>query len=263
MVRQFKFHDSSERSGRSRLLYATLLILLLFFLDLISGGAVRNLVRSAASSVWAASAGLQRTVLDSGFFASRRALTDEIEMLRAQLQQNSEKAAAYEVVASENELLRSLLSLSQQERGVTVPVVSSVRSSPYGTFVVGAGRDAGITAGSLVLSEGGFVVGRVSEVQKNSSLVSEILAGGARIDVMISGAVASASGRGGGNARVGMPRAISISVGEPVTAPELRGRAVGLVGSVESDSASAEQTVYFSLPVNLASLRYVYIVPIQ
>ncbi len=263
MAKQFRFQDPHERSARSKLLYATLLVLLLFFLDLLSGGAVRGLVRSGLSQMWRASSSVHSALFESGYFSSRRALTDEIEALKAKVQANEEKAAAFEVASSENELLRSLLNLARQERGVMASVVSSVRASPYGTFLIAAGKSEGIVAGSLVVTEGGFVAGRVSEVQGEVSLVKEIFAGGARTDVMISGAIASASGRGGGNARVAMPRAVPISVGDVVTAPELGGRAVGLVGRVESESASAEQTVYVSLPTNLGSLRYAYVVPLQ
>jgi hypothetical protein len=62
---------------------------------------------------------------------------------------------------------------------------------------------------------------------------------------------------------VRMPRGIEIQEGDVVTAPQLGGRPIGLVGHIDSDTSSAEQTVLVSLPVNLASLRYIYIVPIQ
>jgi cell shape-determining protein MreC len=263
MARQFRFHDSQERTGRSKLLYATLLVLFLFFLDLLSNGAVRGLAQYGASHVWRGAQHVRSSVLDSGYFSSRRALAREAEMLRTQLLGSEERAAALAALERENELLRSLLHLSQRERGVTAPVASSFRSSPYGTFLIGAGEDEGVVEGSLVLSEGGFVVGRVSEARQRTSLVKEIFAGGAREDVMIHGIVASASGRGGGNARIFMPRAVSIAEGDIITAPAFSNRPVGLVGKVESDSASAEQTVYASAPVNLASLQYVYVVPMH
>lgn len=263
MVSQFTFDAPHGRSGRRKLIYATLLVLVLLVLDGISGGSVRALVQRSVSLVWVASARARSAVFDTGYFSSRRSLSSENASLRSQLDKSAENAAAYEVARRENELLRALLHLVQQEKGITAPIVSSVRSSPYGTFLVGAGERDGIVTGSLVITQGGFVVGTVSEVRQRTALVTEIFAGGAEVDVSVNGAVAPAEGRGGGNARVLIPRGIEVSAGDVVSSPQLGGRPIGLVGYIESDTSSAEQIVFVSLPVNLSSLRYIYIVPTQ
>lgn len=263
MAREFSFNPPGGRRGRRKLIYATLLVLILLALDSLTGGSVRAIVQKAGSTLWTSSERARSAVFDSGYFSTRRSLANENKVLREQLDRNTEKASAYEALRQENDLLRALLHLAQEETGITAPIVSSVRSSPYGTFLVGAGLVDNIPAGSLVVTEGGFVVGRVSEVRERTTLVTEIFAGGGSVDAMIGGAVAPAEGRGGGNARVIMPRGVLIQEGDPVTAPQLGGRPIGLVGKVESDTSSASQMVYVSLPVNLASLRYVYIVPVQ
>ena len=260
---RFDFDGRENRSGRRKLGYATLLVLVLFALDLLSGGSVRALAQRAMSSVWVASAQMRSGIFESGYFASRGSLARENASLRELVAKNTEKASAYETLREENVLLRSLLSLSNTESGITAPIVSSVRSSPYGTFLVGAGAGDNLKTGSLVLTEGGFVVGSVSEVREHTTLVTEVFAGGSHIDVSIHGAVAGAEGRGGGNARVQMPRGIEVREGDPVIAPQLGGRPIGLVGKVESDSSSADQTVFVHLPINLSALRYVYIVPAE
>ena len=66
-------------------------------------------------------------------------------------------------------------------------------------------------------------------------------------------------GDGGGNAHASVPRGIPVHEGDAVIANAYGGRAIGVVGKVVSSPASAEQTVYMRLPVDLASLRYVYI----
>lgn len=263
MVSQFTFDASHGRSGRRKLAYASLLVLVLLALDTLSGGSVRGLVKATMSGIWTTSADVRSAIFDSGYFSSHRSLAEANESLRADLELSTEKAAAYEAVRQENQILRSLLHLAKEERGITAPVVSSVRSSPYGTFLVGVGAAEGVAEGSLVITEGGFVVGRVTEVYKRTTLVTEIFAGGSRVDAQVGGATASAEGRGGGNALVKIPRGIAIRTDEPVTAPALGGRPIGLVAEVESDTSSAEQSVYVHLPVNLSSLRYVYIVPAQ
>lgn len=263
MASRFSFEASQGRSGRRRLLYATLLILALLALDLLTGGSIRSLVRSGASGLWSMSASVRGGITGSGALASRSSLAHENALLREQLERMTERAAAYSSLQQENEILRALLRLADDQQGITAPIVSSVRSSPYGTFLIGAGQGDAVQPGSLVLTEGGFVAGRVSEVHARTTLVTEVFAGGGEIDANINGVVVMAEGRGGGNARVELPRDATVQVGDPVVAPQLGGRPIGVVGRIESDPSSASQTVYINLPVNLAALRYVYVVPAQ
>lgn len=260
---QFDYEGRSEKRGRKRLAYATLLVLLVLALDMLTGGSVRALVQQVGSVAWIASERVRSALFDSGYFETRRSLEREIALLREQSAKSTEHASAYGALAEENAQLRSLVRLAESEEGITAPVVSSVRSSPYGTFLIGAGASDDVAPGSLILTEGGFVVGRVSDVRENTTLVTEVFAGGAQIDASIRGTVALAEGRGGGNARVSMPRGIPIEERDVVIAPQFGNRPIGLVGRVESETSSAEQTVYVHLPINLSELRYVFIVPAQ
>ena len=226
-----------------------------------SGGALRALSRSVSARLWSASAYVRGAVSNSGFLSSRASLAAENATLRGTLAQYQEDAAGYQVLKQENDSLRSMLHLAQTERGITAPVISSVISSPYGTFLVGAGTADSVAVGSLVVTEGGFVAGTVSETSARSSLVTELFAGGSSVNVLVAGAPAEALGRGGGNARISLPRDVLVQNGDPVTAPSLGGRAVGVVGKVISDPGNALQTVYVILPVNLSALAYVYVVP--
>jgi cell shape-determining protein MreC len=260
MRREFTF-VSTRGNGRRRLFYVTLLILLILLIDMISGGFLRTEVRALTVRLWSATTYVRGAVFGNGYFVSHASLAAENASLRDEVAQYQEDAAGYQVLKQENDSLRSILNLAQTQPGITAPVVSSVISSPYGTFIVGAGTADSVEVGSLVVTEGGFVVGTVSEVGAHTSLVTELFAGGSSVDVLLDGAPAAAEGRGGGNALITLPRGITAAVNDPVTAPGLGGRAVGVVGKVESDPASAVQSVYVTLPVNLSSLRYVYLIP--
>ncbi|MEK7601302.1 MAG: rod shape-determining protein MreC [Patescibacteria group bacterium] len=253
--------SATRRDGRRRLFFATVFVLVVIALDMFSGGSLRATARSLTARVWSASAYVRGAVFGSGFFSSRASLASENATLRETLARYQEGAAGYQVLKQENDSLRSMLHLAQSERGITAPVVSSVIASPYGTFLVGAGTTDSVAVGSLVVTEGGFVVGTVSEAASRTSVVSELFAGGSSVNVLVGGAPAEAVGRGGGNARISLSRDVSVREGDPVTAPSLGGRAVGTVGKVVSDPSNASQTVYVILPVNLASLTYVYVIP--
>ena len=117
-----------------------------------------------------------------------------------------------------------------------------------------------VSPGALVLTLGGFVVGKVTDVSDSTSLVSAILAPDVVTDARIGTSLVAVTGRGGGNARASVPRGVSVREGDPVTAPAFGGRAIGIVGRVESDPANADQTVYIQLPINVSTLKYIYIV---
>lgn len=248
-------------SARRKLFFATIIVLLIFGVDFVSGGFIRNMVRNSAASIWNASVHIRSSVAGSGFFSSKKGLAEENIALREQLNQMQERAAAYAVLASENAELRGLLNVASQERGITAPVVSSFRASPYGTFLIAAGG-GDVSIGAYVVTEGGFVVGRVSEVGNRTSVVRGIFAADNEVEAIVSGEALVVEGQGGGNARTEAPRGIPIQVGDPVIVPTLGGRPIGVVGRVESDASGSSSKVLIQLPVNLSALRYVYIINI-
>ena len=256
-----------SKSRNRRVLAATALVLFLFVLDVLTGGSIRHKLRATAVviSQWSGRAGA--SIRSSGIFSTRARLEAQNRSLAEELAQFEERAGGYEALRAENEQLRAFVRfvgnspLSAQ--GVTAPVVSSVRTSPYGTFLIGAGADDGIVRGSLVLTSGGFVVGKVTDTGAHTAVVAEIFAPGASIDAIIGSAAISVQGSGGGNARAKVPRALTVHIDQPVTAPELGARPIGIVGSIASSSASASQDVFIVLPVNLSSLTYVYILPVS
>lgn len=256
-----------NKSPHKRLLALTALVVFLFLVDVLSGGSVRHQLRGGAVVLGKWSAYIGGSIARSGVFSTRAALEAQNRSLAEELAQYEERAGAYEVLRSENEQLRAFVRLvestSRDAQGVTAAVVSSVRTSPYGTFLIGAGEAEGIERGSLVQTSGGFVVGTVTDAGAHTATVGEIFAPGASVEAMASGVAFSAVGSGGGNARAKVPRALAIRIHDPVLAPGLGQRPIGIVGSIASSTASASQELFIVLPVNLSSLRYVYILPVR
>ncbi len=266
-VRGMARREFSNRSlngaprGRSRLLFATVLILLVFGLDALLGGPFRNFVRSVAGGMWGGASSARTSVAGTGIFMRNSTLASENEALKHELASVQERAAAYGALREENETLRALLRFTQTSQGVTAPVVSSYHASPYGTFLVAAGASDAIAPGDIVLSETGYAIGRVADVGETHTLVKAVFKSGAQIDVVLGNAALTAEGEGSGNARVQVPRGIDVQTGDTVIAPTFAGHPVGIVGKVEEVTTTAEQKVYIVLPVNLSTLRFVYIIP--
>lgn len=221
------------------------------------------LVRSSAATLWSSAERAGDVIFGSGFFSTRRALLRENASLRTELLQLKLRAAGFEVLRSENEHLREIARLAEDEQGITAPIVSSLRSSPYGTFLIGAGSLNGVRAGNIVIIGdppfGGFVIGRVDSADTHTSLVTELFAPDQAIEGVARGISISFEGRGGGQARGEAPRDAEIAEGDAVISPIVGNRAIGVVGEVEKDTGGAVQRVYVSVPVNLYDVRFVYV----
>ncbi|HCM43603.1 TPA: hypothetical protein DIS55_01465 [Candidatus Kaiserbacteria bacterium] len=252
-----------QNKSRRRLLVATVFVIAVFVADTLSGGSARAFARAGAAYMWATGASAGETVFDSGFFSTRRALEKENKSLREELTQLQTRVAVFDILKSENESLRLLTRFTERERGITAPIISSFRSSPYGTFLIGAGSEDGIRAGNLVMAGdpqfGGFVIGRVENTDARISLVKAVFAPNETTDAVISGISVMLLGRGGGQARAEAPRDAEIKTGDAVFSPLMGGKAIGVVGGVEVDKGDASERVYVMVPFSLTS-RFVYII---
>lgn len=247
-------------SGNRKRLWASIaLVLFLFTIDVFSGGKLRAQLRAGASTLHGWGGAASERVFGSGFFSSRAQLAAQNRSLREQLAQYQERAAAHAVLQEENAELRELVHLVRSAEGVTAPLISSARSSPYGTFLIGAGASEGVARGNIVLTPGGFVIGEVSDVASHTALVREALAPLSKAEATIRGVAVEVEGRGGGNGYAEAPRSLTIGKGDPVTVPAYAGRPIGVVGEVASSSASASQEIFIRIPASLPTLPYVYV----
>lgn len=253
-------YRQNTKTGRRRLFAGTALAVVLFFGDFISGGSLRSLVHMTTTYLWEVGTSIGEDVTQSGIFTSRAALSWANQSLTKQLAKYQEDEAAYSALQQENKQLRALVHVATTTPGITASVTSSFYSSPYNTFMVGAGSTQGVKEGSLVVTGDGFVLGTVASVEGQQSTVNELFAPHTQIDATLDGTTVTLDGWGGGNARTTLPHGVTVTVGDPVIAPSLGGRSIGTVGKVESDPSSAESQIYIYLPVNRAGLQFVYII---
>jgi cell shape-determining protein MreC len=265
MDKGFSYSARSANVGRRRLWIATFVVVALFAIDLITGGAVRAVVADFST----ATEKVERGIFSSDFFSSKASLAQENQSLKEKVATLEEQAALSTALQQQVTALQGIAHLAGSSAGVTAPVASSFIASPYGTFLIGAGSDEGVTSGALVLfddvddtsadSDHGVVVGIVSEVSARTATVSEIFAPNHSVNALLDGAAIPVMGKGGGNAIAQVPNGVNVSLGDPITAPEYGGRTIGIVGNVDSDPSNAAMQVTIGLPVNLSSMQYVFI----
>ncbi len=263
MPKDFVYRPRTANRTRPALIGAVVLVVaigLLFFMDRFTGGVVGGYARGAGGAARSLAASAGSAINQSGIMQGRASLASENEQLRREIALYAEEIAQAEFMRAENEELRGIVDLASAEEGVSARIVSSHRASPYGTFLIDVGTDDGISNGDLVLTPGGYVLGEVVGPSDGSATVRSVFAANQQVDLVVGDAAFSADGLGGGNARASVPREAEIPIGSGVIAPHYGGRNVGTVMHVESASSSATAVISIRIPVNLDSLRFVYVV---
>ena len=247
-------------AARWRLLATTVFVVVVFLFDVVTGGALRGVVRSIGAGVWHGAGVVVHALDRNGWLTSRATLASENEYLRAELAKVQDKAAALGVVQQENDHLQAMLNMTgEHPKGVVAIIDSPAALSPNHTFIVHAGTADGVKVGNIALTDSGFVVGTIIEVQQHTSLMKEIFASGENIAAVIDKNAITLVGKSGvGYGR--LAHEMDAQVNDPVFASSSGHRPIGVVGSVEASSTNAYRDIYVDLPVTPQSLQYVYVV---
>lgn len=169
---------------------------------------------------------------------------------------------------SENESLKNFLNANDgvnvaRPNGSLFSVAMRPPFSPYDSIVVNGGSENGIQVDDLVFASKDVLIGYVTEVFKNTSIVTLYSSSGQRQEVYIgtsSESVAS-EGRGGGNFYIKVPSEKKINIGDPVIWPSMQNILLGTVNKVDADPGDAFSYVLFKSLIPIYSIRYVEIVP--
>src|SRR3989344_855856 len=98
------------------------------------------------------------------------ALEDELELLRL-------KETDYDILVSEFSDLKAQLGRSDDSSRILSRVLSRPPRSPYDTLVIDAGTNDGVEVGRKVYLSGSVIIGMISSVTKDTSLV-QLFSGG-------------------------------------------------------------------------------------
>lgn len=169
---------------------------------------------------------------------------------------------------SENEALKNFLNANdgleaKRPSGSTFAVTQRPPFTPYDTLTIKGGSVNGIQVGDLAFAGSDVLVGSVSAVFPNSSIVTLYSSSGQQQEVYVgtsSNSVIS-EGRGGGNFYIKVPSETKINVGDPVIWPSMQNILIGVVNKVDSNPGDAFSYILFKSLAPIYSIRYVEIVP--
>ncbi len=166
------------------------------------------------------------------------------------------------LLENENAELRNLAGAPAHAPGIAAAVVARPPETAYDVLILDAGSEEGIKDGDLALYQGS-ALGRVISVTSTSASVQLFSTAGLTEDIMIGQppAILVGKGEGGGAFEAEAPATLNAAPGDLVRLSGSGSYAIGAVRSVSKQEHDVSETVYFSIPVSLADVDFVEILP--
>jgi len=174
--------------------------------------------------------------------------------------------AERDALQQENLDLKARLGRDARAGRILGAVLLRPPATPYDTLVIDAGQAEGVALGDIVSAGGTIVIGSVSEVYTHAARVVLYSAPGQKYDALLRpstplgtrGTIPLAvEGQGGGSLRAQVPAGTPVSVGDFALLPGIIGGLSAKVSRVEHADGESFSTIYFSLPVDMFTLRFV------
>lgn len=198
------------------------------------------------------------------FFRLQRSLVLDKERLLEENRLLAGKVSAYE--AKMTELVQLQKSVGRFATS-SAPLLARVFDRPphlsFDTLLVDIGREDApdLSLGDKVFIEREIILGEVVQIFEHTSKIKLYSSPGTKIGVTI-GAThipANATGAGGGNFIVLLPRTVTIKPGDQVLTLGQSHHLLGTVLAVDNDTRNPTQTIHIAAPVNIYELSFVEI----
>lgn len=256
----------NKRPGKKFLILALLLaVVLIAIIVTIGNGIISSATLSIASPIFAARGSINNWYeYKSRVIKDKELLVDENLRLKEQLMEKDIKLITLSLLEKENDELKNLLGrMTGERRSIIASVTLRPPQVPYDVLIIDTGRDDGIEEGMLVGAYGDILLGYVEKVFKSTSRVRLYSSAGESIDILIDNTniFTAASGAGGGNFEVTLPRVDNVKEGDLIITPGVNPFILGIAEFIKADMADAFQKVFFRTPLNIQELKWVEVFP--
>ena len=214
-----------------------------------------------ARPIWNAESFVVQKFTDiASIIKDKKRLTNENITLQRELDETRATLLTLDAYKKENEDLKALAGRTSSDIRVLAVILAKPNSSTYDSLILDVGKNNGIRAGDTV-AVGDYIIGTVHDAYPNYSKAILFSNPGETINVRIgAGISASATGRGGGNFLIKLPKEIPVKVGDSVSLPEINIKLFGIVENIDVTETSSFQYILFKLPVNVNSLNWVEVI---
>lgn len=199
-------------------------------------------------------------------------LVGEVLSLRKLVEENKSDEAIISVLETENKNLKALQGRDAEKGRVLARVLSRPPIQIYDTLIIDIGSNKGIEEGALVYTKNDFVIGKVTRVNDNSSVVTLSSSPKETYSVIlrVEGAddVSSSTkdflqqditftGIGGGGFIAQVPKHIKVREGTPMTVPTITPSIIGIITGESIPENGSLKEIYGSLPFGIRSVEWV------
>lgn len=243
---RFDNKEKKNSSSRKKRLVITVVVIIVIMLTIfVIAPFLRNIARGPQ---WLAQS-LSRNATDT----------------QLKIQEDTYQAQTLELkmLQDENHKLRTELSYLPEPRLIiTARVIAKPSQSLYNSLVIDQGSAQGLHVGQVVTVQHTIGLGRISSISSNTATVDLFSNPRFKGDLVLKSQSITlpATGKGGGNFEIHIPREINVVDGDILALPELPEIAVGVVKSIIFDSRDPFQTVLARVPVNVQELEFVEVV---
>jgi len=225
---------------------------------------ITNTVFQIAKPTWSFRNALQeRIAIIKNALKTKNTLIQENTIYRDELLQLRREVFLTSILKQDNARLLALLNRAREkENFLPASVISDDSFSPYDTFILDIGSEHGVREGMIVFTPEGIAVGVVSAILEKTATVAYFSAPTMSIDVVLNATTSihtTLKGYGSGTMILSLPRDVEVATGNTVQLPTFLTYPIGEVVDIEAKPEDAYKTIYVKSPVNIHTLRYVFL----
>ncbi len=221
-----------------------------------------NITHQIGKPIWGSTSILNKQFQSiTAFVVSNKSLREENRLLKEELESIRITELSQNLLREENNALKEILGRKSDRETLLAAILSRPNKTIYDTLVIDTGNNNNVRKGERVIINN-IVLGEISKVLSNTSVVTLFSSPGIETDVLIGpdDVSAKAVGRGGGNFEILLPRDIDIVVGDTIIMPGINSELFAIVEHVIVNPTDSFQKILFKNPVNIFEIKFVEIV---
>ena len=195
------------------------------------------------------------------YFTSKNSLKKEVDNLSDQILLLKSANFELEILREENLRLKQALGRKEEFKdAVMANILSRPNKTLYDTFLLDVGMLDGIRVGDVFSYEKFNILGEIIRVDNKTSLARLFSSPDIESRVVVSDSIATnATGIGGGNFEIIMPKDITVSEGMSVRLEEFPGTKIGYIESIKLTDSDSFQRILVRNPVNIFQVNEVLV----
>ena len=222
----------------------------------------RGLFYKIARPLW-----LGQSIVTAPFRGIGNFFSFKNNLIKKNLELESENASLklkeidYDILLKENQELKLEIGRRSVKNLVYSRVLSKPPKSPYDTFVIDVGSSQGVLQANRVYLSDNVIIGVVTTVTPNTSLVQLFSSGNNKQEAILSrtGASFELVGKGGGNFQIELPKDADVLWGDTFLYPGINSSVMGSVYYIDANSQSSFKTAYVRTPGNVFQTKSVFV----